>query len=97
MGKNLKLGMHTFSNFLACRRDLRRYTSTVEYPAIFQSVHWLREMPAQKKIYENLIGSAEWLRMPTRCCKYHKFAYADSDGVSFLTNSFPGKKKNVAI
>ena len=29
-------------------------------------------MPTQKNIYENLVGSAEWLRMPTRCCKYLK-------------------------
>ncbi len=33
--------------------------------------------------------------MPTRSYKYHKFAYAYSVGVLFLTNSFHGKK-NVA-
>ena len=86
--------MHTFFNFLACRRDLCK--CTVEFPVIYQSLHWLREMPTKKtftKIIENLKGSAEWLRMPTRCCKYQKSAYADSVGVAFLTNSFHGKKK----
>ena len=85
---------HLFSTFWR-RRDLCRYT--YEYPARYQSLHWLREMPTRKNIYENLIGSAEWLRMPTRCCKYHKFAYADSVGVPFLTNSFHGKKKRSSV
>ena len=30
--------------------------------------------------------------MPTRCCKYHKFAYAYSVGVPFMINSLYGKK-----
>ena len=54
-------------------------------------------MPTQKKLYENLIGSAEWLRMPTRFCKYHKFAYLYSIGVPFLIKPFHGKKKRRSL
>ena len=83
---------HLFQLFGLSQGSLQMYRWI---PRHISNLHWLREMPTQKNIYENQVGSAEWLRMPTRCCKYLKFAYADSVGVPFLTNSFHGKK-NVA-
>ena len=47
-----------------------------------------------KKIYENLIGSAEWLRMPTRCCKYHKFCLRRLCWSSLFNDSWQKKSRS---